>query len=417
MKRRTFITLSSLLTLSSCAKMMIDPYNVLLRSDRIRSQEDADLILSAARKGWTADGRVRVLYLKGDPYEIGYQHGALLRREVQDNIGTLYKKALDVFISDEFFAETYERIRPYIPDEYVEEMRGLAHGAKIPLSMLHHVHALPSMSEWGGRKRIRKIAKEMIYGDLGTSCSNFAAGDSVSKDGSMYVVRVLDWGLHKISKLYQYPLISVVKPNKGIPYANITWVGFIGAISGMNAEGITLGEMGYGDTDNETLMGKPMPFLLREVMQYASNLKDVRKIISESPGTNSFGFLMSDGKNGEAELYIRDPDRFLIFKPGEGFEDIRKNKRKSFPPIENIVYGGHYDEKMANVLSEKNGDLTLDLLKNYIIPEIVMKSNFQNVIYDPRNLQFWVSNAGGKKIKASEMPYSHFDLSLALSEI
>ncbi len=70
----------------------------------------------------------------------------------------------------------------------------------------------------------------------------------------------------------------------------------------MNAEGITLGEMGYGSPPGESLAGFPMPFLLREVLRSASNLKDVKSILSQAQGTNSFIFLMSDGNTGESEM-------------------------------------------------------------------------------------------------------------------
>src|SRR5690606_16768963 len=104
--------------------------------------------------------------------------------------------ALNTYKSKELFAEAYERLRPHIPQEYIDEMHGLAHGAKIPLEMVHHIHALPSLTEWGGKKELKKIVKGMIRGDvLGTTCSNFCIDGAKSGDGEMYTVRILDWGL------------------------------------------------------------------------------------------------------------------------------------------------------------------------------------------------------------------------------
>ena len=156
----------------------------------------------------------------------------------------------------------------------------------------------------------------MMEGVYGTSCSNFSASGDSTPDRKMYTVRVLDWGLHKISKLHEYPLITVLVPEAGgIPSANIGWIGFLGAVSGMNAQAITLGEMGYGDPEGETMRGEPMPFLLRDVLTYATNLADVRRIISSKPPTSSFVYLMSDGKTGQSELYLRDVHRFEVHKP------------------------------------------------------------------------------------------------------
>jgi len=290
-------------------------------------------------------------------------------------------------------------------------MHGLAHGARMPLHVIHHIHALPSITEWGGKKRLKGIVKQMMDGEFGTSCSNISATGAATSGGEPYAVRVLDWGLHKISKLHEYPLLTVTHHPSGIASVNVGWVGFLGAVSGMNAEGITLGEMGYGDPPNETLAGRPMPFVLRDILSYAKDLGDVRRIIKESPGDNSFAYVMTDGKTGLGELYIRDRDRFIVFEHGSDIAEGEKN----FPGIPGMVYGGHFDAKMTELLGRYQGELTPELLMQEIIPQIAMKSNFHNVIYRPRALQLWVSNAKSPEERAAEQPYTFFDLKEALT--
>lgn len=415
---RTLIKTATLTLLGTyvtgCAYLRIDPDHFLFRSDVISSVEQEKEIVSRGKVGWTEDGRARVIYVSGTPYERGYQHGVLLREEVRDNLLTMYDKVLDKYHFEELLEEAYERQRPYIPQEYIDEMHGLAHGARLPLKVVHGIHALPEITEWGGKKRYKQIVKDMMAGVYGTSCSNITANGKATPDGTMYTVRVLDWGLHKISKLHEYPLITVNMPEKGkgIPSANIGWVGFLGAISGMNAEAITLGEMGYGDPDGESMRGKPMPFLLRDVLTNAKNLADVRKIIKESPPTNSFVFLMSDGKTGKSELYLRDPSRFEVHQPGKDLID----KGNNFPAIPGILYGGHYQDKMTSKLNETKGTITPDVLMKDVIPFIAMPSNFQNVVYEPKGLQFWFTNAKGPKVRAAEQPYSHYDFGAGLKE-
>lgn len=388
----------------------IDPMHYMVRSDRFDSPEQEQKIVSKARLTWSDDGRVRVIYLRGTPYERGYQHGALLRNEVQENLNFIYQKALRKFHYEELFAEIYERMRPYIPQDYIEEMHGLAHGSRMPLHVIHHMHILPSLGEWGGKKKIGKTIKAMMRGDFGTSCSNLTVSDSATEDGSMYTVRILDWGLHRISKLHEFPLLMVSVPETGYASVAVTWVGFIGAVSGMNQEGITLGEAGYGNPPNETLYGEPMPFLLREVLRNSKDLADVRRVISSAPPTASFVYLMSDGKTRESEMYVRDPDRFLVFHPNQYIED----GDETLPPIKDILYGGHYNEKMAKILADNYGHITLSMLQKEIIPEIIMKSNFHNVIYDPIHLKLWVNNARDKFGVAATEPYTEFNLKSGL---
>jgi len=395
-----------------CGFQNIDPYHYLIRSDIITSKEIHDQVVAKAHLSSTEDGKVRVLFITGTPYERGYQQGVILRKEIQDNLGLLFKNALKQFYFEELFAEVYERLRPHISQDYVEEMRGLAHGAKVPLKLVHYIHILPEITEWGGKKKLKEVIHNMIKGAVLPSCSNLCADQTATADGNLYSVRVLDWGLHKISKLHEYPLLTISVPDKGYSSVNIGWVGFIGAVSGMNERGITLGEMGNGDTENEVLSGKPMPFLLRDILTQADSLKDVRRIIKTSVGTNSYGFLMSDGKRGKAEMYIRDRDTFLVFKAGQNLKDDRKN----LPGIKDVVYGGHFDETMHKILGEKRGKITPELLMKEIIPKIAMKSNFQNVVYDPKHLSFWVNNAKSKNEPAYSQPYTFFNFGKALED-
>lgn len=412
--RRSFLKIG----LTACAASTsgcfwrIDPFHTFVRSPYIETYEEERRILALARLDRTEDGRIRVLHVQGTPYERGYQQGKLLQAEVSDNLQFLYDTAVDKFHFEELFSEVYERMRPYIPQEYIDEMHGLAHGARLPLHVLHGIHVLPEIGEWGGRKRLEKIFKSMFLGEFATMCSNFSAAPGTTKDGRFFAVRILDWGLHRISKLHKYPLLTVVRPQVGHDYVNIGWCGFLGLVSGMNDQGITIGEMGYRDPEGETLFGMPMPFLLREVARQASSLADVRRIISTTRGTNSFAYLMSDGKTKEAELYVRDPNRFDVFKPGE---DIKTDKG-NYPAIDGISYAGKYDAKMTELLTTHSGEITLEAMQKTIIPGMVMPSNFQNVIYEPDKLVFWVNNAKSKHVSAVNQPYSFFDLGEAVKQ-
>jgi isopenicillin-N N-acyltransferase-like protein len=413
MDRRTFLRglACSSLGLAGCGYFRIDPMHVLIRSDTILSLDEEAAILKKAKVSRTTDGRITVLYTRGTPYERGYQHGVLLRDEVQENLTALYDGLKARYHFEELFYEAFERMRPFIPEEYMEEMHGLAHGARLPINLVHAVHAIPSISEWGGKKHLKDVVEKMMDGSLGTSCSNFAFKGKSSADGRMYAVRVLDWGIYKLSKLHKYPLIQVGVPDKGLAFANIGWVGFIGAVSGMNAAGITLGEKGYGDPEGETLRGEPMPFMLRDVLSQAHNLRDVERIIRTSKGDCSYVFLMSDGKTGEAELFIKDAHRFKVFKPGEPVRDGKKN----LPAIPEIVWDGHYEEALASELTTRSGHLEPSVIMSEMVPKIAMPGNFQNVIYEPGRLQFWVNNAKSPKERAAEQPFTFFNFGAELA--
>ena len=121
MNRREFLKLIPLAaaaqSLSGCIAyryLTLDLNHVLLRSDVIDSFEKEREIVSKAKLTTTADGRIRVLFTRGNAYERGYQQGYLLRKEVHDNMGYLWDRALSKFKSEELFAEAFERMRPFM---------------------------------------------------------------------------------------------------------------------------------------------------------------------------------------------------------------------------------------------------------------------------------------------------------------
>ncbi|HKD35628.1 MAG TPA: hypothetical protein VKB78_02475, partial [Pirellulales bacterium] len=78
-----------------------------------------------------------VLHLKGTPYEMGYQHGALLKESVKSNMHNILEvegsTSVDlgpISLKPRFLMDTIPNIeRPYVPDRYLDEMSGLAAGS------------------------------------------------------------------------------------------------------------------------------------------------------------------------------------------------------------------------------------------------------------------------------------------------
>lgn len=101
---------------------------------------------------WTGD--LPVLHLRGTPYEMGYQHGSLLRREVRASVKNILAFAnhrLGMPGVGRFFVRrrldrTWRRMKPRVPEKYLDEMEGLADGAGIPLVDLERIHAIPELT-------------------------------------------------------------------------------------------------------------------------------------------------------------------------------------------------------------------------------------------------------------------------------
>ena len=92
----------------------------------------------------------------------------------------------------------------------------------------------------------------------------------------------------------------------------------IGSVSGMNARGISLGEMGgrgEGQWD-----GVPMATLMRRAMEECTTLDEVTDLWTRSPRTCEYYYVFADGKTRRSVGVAATPERIELVWPGEGHE-------------------------------------------------------------------------------------------------
>ncbi|MBW2186730.1 MAG: hypothetical protein JRG71_10150 [Deltaproteobacteria bacterium] len=358
---------------------------------------------------------LNIVSVSGTPYEMGFQHGVLLRDEIQVMYSKIIRRA-KIFSSEQMMAELYDLMEPYIPIEEKEEMRGLAHGADVPLRLVHWIHMIPGVAEHGAKKKFRR-------GFSSSSCSNVVAFGQATADGELYQLRVLDW-MRELG-VQQWPLILVHRPKVGYASVSYTYSGFIGSVSGMNEQKLAFGEMGYGDPANETLEGMPFIFLFRKLQREASNLQEVEQIIRSVQRTNSFVYMISDVKATAGEpnalLFITDRDRVLTFGENTLLIDEREKKRKKkvekYLPINDVVYAGAKGPALYENLQNYYGELNLETLQQ-MTEAVSLKSNMHNVVFRPATLESWVSNASmanGNAGKASHQRWFYFNFADSLT--
>jgi isopenicillin-N N-acyltransferase-like protein len=348
------------------------------------------------------ENRITVLYVSGTPYEMGYEHGRLLAAQVRETIhdvqegankflpkamreSKLLTKRDEKDIVDELLDRAWHLMARYAPREDLAEMAGLAAGSGIPLDVIHRMHAIPDTGE--------------------TSCSGLVAKGTATSDGHVYQLRILDYGAQ--FNLQRRPLITVYRPtteNANV-YVTIGWVGFVGAISGVNEKGVALSEMGFGNPPGETLAGTPMPFLMKNVLRFAGTADEGAAIIRAARRTNSYVYFLGD-KHNEPVGMITSAQQCLAYRANE--RDTLEVSGKNLPQFRDIVYGGHYEEKQAQLVRETQGKFNVETIKE-LAGQIAMRSNLQTVIYDLTADKIWVANRK-ENIRASDRPYVEFSL-------
>src|SRR5262245_9635855 len=110
--------------------------------------------------GWleSIDGYL-VLHLKGTPYEMGLQHGKLLRDHIRENMHfILNKKGNESLVevgpvhatAKSLLPGIVEVQRPYVAAKYWDEMRGLADGAGLKIEEVQLGNFIPELFHCSG---------------------------------------------------------------------------------------------------------------------------------------------------------------------------------------------------------------------------------------------------------------------------
>jgi len=330
-----------------------------------------------------------VLHLKGTPYEMGYQHGALMKKDVRENMEYLVHekggtKLVDfgpIKVTPKQLIATILRIQqPHVPKKFFEELDGLADGSGLDRQ----------------DARVGNFIPEMFH------CSGFAIMDSATKDGTLYHGRVLDYAIDW--RLQEHAVIIVAEPNDGIPFVNVSYAGFIGSVTGMNANHVSIGEMGGRGLGHWE--GIPMAFLVREALEKGNTLEEAIGVFRDNPRTCEYYYVIADAKDNTAVGMEASWDEFQVIRPG--------TKHELLPlPVKDCALlsaGDRYQELVRRV-KEKHGNIGPEDALRLMDRGVAMKSNLHNVLFEPKSTRFWVANASADKKPAAEQKYHQFQLS------
>jgi hypothetical protein len=366
---------------------------------------------------------IKVIVMQGTPYEMGFQNGYLNKDDIRENIDhiigivTAYGKSKGVH--EDAMDEVYDLIAPYIPIEDKEEMRGLAHGSEIPLRVIHWLHAIPELSEYGGKKQFLGGNKyKQIEPETGSladpeleTCSGVIGFGDATKNGDLYHLRVLDW-IRELGA-QRYPVIHVYQPDTGHASVSFSYAGFTGCFTGMNEKHMAFGEMGYGNHTFETLEGIPFVFLFKKLLREADSISEALDIVKNSHRTCSYVYQFSDAGQDTADkgvMLVSDYQRFTTVTDNHEFCNEREDK--CYEGIKDVIFAGHETGLLREFMVTHYGEHDLETFKE-LAKVAAMRGNVQDVIMKPGTLEAWMVNASNtskdEQGKASNQQWYYFN--------
>jgi len=330
----------------------------------------------------------RVLHVKGTPYEMGYQQGALLRDDIVENVRFLFDvkaKELKAQVGGvkldarRLIASIVERQRPFTPPRFFDEMRGVADGAGMKVEDVVVANFIP----------------ELFH------CSGFALGGSATKDGTLYHGRVLDYGVDW--RLQDHAVLAVAEPDGKVPFVNVTYAGFVGSVTGMNAAKVSIGEMGGKGLGHWE--GVPMALLVRWALEEAKTLDEAVAVFRDHPRTCVYYYVIADGKTGRGVGVEATWNTFGTVAMGEFHEKLPT-------PVKDGVLlsvGDRYRE-LARRVRAGHGSFDAASALRLMDRPVAMKANLHAVLFETTTTRFWVANASKSGEPAVTQPYHAYRL-------
>ncbi|MBN2290795.1 MAG: hypothetical protein JXM70_00125 [Pirellulales bacterium] len=331
--------------------------------------------------------KIPLVVVKGTPYEMGREFGRLMRKESQQLlVGFLRaaqqseheaftkendKRAKPLRYTDAVLDAAWKATSPHIHKRFKEQMRGLADGAEIPLATVRRAYMIPVVSDY--------------------SCSGAAIWGKATADGHLYQFRNLDYIVD--AGLQNYPVILVLLPDEGIPHVNITFAGFLGVNTGMNAAGTVLTSMGDSPSKDYpyNLDGAPFYTMFSDLLHDAGSLEQALQIIKKTKRIKKYHYIIANGKDKAGVKIKAHAPELLIWRDNDSTDEVAPRV------FENIVYNAETRDPLAVRHIEANygkydAQRVIDLTRK--VP--IRGGNLMAAVYDATDLRLWVSYAKGK---------------------
>ena len=334
---------------------------------------------------------ISVVYLSGSPYEIGLGHGRLCKEEIlqtHEYYFWLYDNR-DTIKFMQGWMTTAREVEKHIPEEYLEEMRGISEGSGISYDKILFINSLTTVSRRNG-------------------CFAFAYKD---KNLKIHILRQIDLSLKQ--KLWKKMILFVVKPQNGNMHAAFLNPGWIDGETGMNDKGLYISQNAIHIGQSKWNI-MPITHLTRYILQYADTINDVDKILDEQEAF-PVKLLFVASKESAAVFEIANDEKARIdmesrFLALSNHARLLPSRRILNNSQKRLNYANNY---LKENIGSMNMDKALKLVKSSRISSFWRNGaqNRQSFFFSPGTLDFFIALPPKSKIEpASHNSYVKFNL-------
>ncbi|OXB01298.1 acyl-CoA--6-aminopenicillanic acid acyl-transferase [Flavobacterium oncorhynchi] len=372
-----FLFIGFLLSLVSCGtskSMHHQPEILGYNSEKPVVKKISDSVFTSGKNSLLKNKQgLWELYAEGDPLEIGLNTGALTDSLLKKQQQIFFSKITDLIPSNfeqkmlRHFLKWYNRkLYLNVPEEYQTEIFGVSE---------YTSHEFDNIASKYQRGLYLHAAHDIGHAlqDLAlVGCSSFAAWNERSEDGSLILGRNFDFYVN--DAFAENKIIAFINPKEGHKFMMITWPGMIGAVSGMNQEGLTI-TINASKSKIPLIAKTPISILTREILQHAATIDEAIAIAKKRKVFVSESIMVGSANDNKAVLIEVSPKKMDVFDVSNSNElicsnhfqgDAFKNDKRNQAQIANS-HSEYRFERMQELLSENskvNPEIASEILRN-----------------------------------------------------
>ncbi|MFH6997948.1 C45 family autoproteolytic acyltransferase/hydrolase [Flavobacterium sp. FlaQc-57] len=252
------------------------------------------------------------MYLEGDPLEIGLNAGALSDSLLKNQEHIFFSKIQDIIPSKfeqkmlRHFLKWYNRkLYLNVPEEYQTEIYGISQYTSTDFDNIApqfqrslYLHAAHDIGH-----ALQDLAL--------VGCSSFAAWGEKSEDGNLILGRNFDFYVN--DAFAENKIVAFVNPKEGNQFMMVTWPGMIGAVSGMNEQGLTV-TINAGKSKIPMIAKTPISILTREILQHATTIDQAIAIAKKRSVFVSESIMVGSAIDNKAVLIEVTPKKMAVYE-------------------------------------------------------------------------------------------------------
>jgi hypothetical protein len=169
----------------------------------------------------------------------------------------------------------------YTPPRWEQEFAGMAVGSGISDIRIQNINLIPEVTR--------------------ASCSIIGTWGPATLDNALLHLRALDWD--PSAPMNYNPMIAIYNfdGEDSQVFANFGWAGITGSLAGFSQK-IGIGERLWGDKGEVTAYGQPWMYVLRDTLQYGTNIETALSVIYNANRTWAIYVGLSSVEDNQLEI-------------------------------------------------------------------------------------------------------------------